>query len=72
MSRILTFDEIRNNPEIQTYLEFTDKAFAVMGYKEHGQGHALRSATTAENVLKAWGTVQENKSLSKLPHICMI
>jgi len=26
-----------------------------MGYKEHGQGHAMRSAETAKNVLKSLG-----------------
>ncbi|MDR2252118.1 MAG: HD domain-containing protein [Endomicrobium sp.] len=66
MSEILTFEEIINNPEIQTYLEFTDKAFAIMGYKEHGQGHALRSAMTAENVLKSLGYSVREQELAKI------
>jgi metal-dependent HD superfamily phosphatase/phosphodiesterase len=66
MSKILTFEGIRNNPEIQTYLEFTDKAFAIMGYTEHGQGHALRSATTAENVLKSLGSSAREQELAKI------
>jgi metal-dependent HD superfamily phosphatase/phosphodiesterase len=66
MNKILTFEGIRNNPEIQTYLEFTDKAFAIMGYKEHGQGHALRSAMTAENVLKSLGYSAREQELAKI------
>jgi metal-dependent HD superfamily phosphatase/phosphodiesterase len=66
MSEILTFEGIRNNPEIKTYLEFTDKAFSIMGYKEHGQGHAFRSATTAENVLKSLGYSTREQELAKI------
>jgi hypothetical protein len=33
-----------------TYLDFADNAFVVMGYKEHGQWHAMRSAQTAKNI----------------------
>ncbi|MDR2396042.1 MAG: HD domain-containing protein [Endomicrobium sp.] len=66
MNEILTFEGIRNNPEIQTYFEFTDNAFAVMGYKEHGHGHALRSAETAENILKSLGYNQREQELAKI------
>jgi metal-dependent HD superfamily phosphatase/phosphodiesterase len=66
MNEILTFDGIRNNPEIQTYLEFTDNAFAIMGYKEHGQGHAMRSAETAENILKSLGSSIRDQELVKI------
>jgi metal-dependent HD superfamily phosphatase/phosphodiesterase len=63
---LLTFEGIRDNLEIQTYLEFTDKAFAIMGYTEHGQGHALRSAMTAENVLKSLGYSVREQELAKV------
>ncbi|MDR1122888.1 MAG: HD domain-containing protein [Endomicrobium sp.] len=66
MNKMLTFEGVRNNPEIQTYLEFTDKAFAIMGYKEHGQGHALRSAATAESVLKGLGCSAREQELAKI------
>jgi metal-dependent HD superfamily phosphatase/phosphodiesterase len=66
MNEILTFEGIINNPEVQIYLEFTDNAFAIMGYKEHGQGHAMRSAETAENILKSLGYSTRNQELAKI------
>ncbi|MDR0977840.1 MAG: HD domain-containing protein [Endomicrobium sp.] len=66
MNDILTFKGIRSNSEIQTYLEFTDKAFALMGYKEHGQGHAIRSAETAGKVLKSLGYSKREQELTKI------
>ncbi|MDR3195189.1 MAG: HD domain-containing protein [Endomicrobium sp.] len=66
MSELLTFEGIKSSPEIQTYLEFTDKAFAIMGYKEHGQGHAMRSADTAENILKSLDCGAREQELAKI------
>jgi metal-dependent HD superfamily phosphatase/phosphodiesterase len=66
MSKILTFEEIKNNPEIEAYIESTDRAFALLGYKEHGQGHAMRSAQTAENILKSLGYTQREQVLAKI------
>jgi metal-dependent HD superfamily phosphatase/phosphodiesterase len=66
MNKVLTFEGIKNNPEIQTYLEFTDRAFAILDYKEHGQGHAMRSAQTAENILKSLGYTQREQVLAKI------
>jgi HD-GYP domain-containing protein (c-di-GMP phosphodiesterase class II) len=60
----MTFEGLRNNYEIQTYFEFTDNAFAVMAYKEHG--HALGSAETAENIVKMLGYNQRQQELAKI------
>ncbi|MDR1696204.1 MAG: HD domain-containing protein [Endomicrobium sp.] len=66
MKQELSFESIRNNKEIQTYLEFTDAAFAQMGYKEHGQSHALYSAEIAEQILKYLGYTKREQELAKI------
>jgi metal-dependent HD superfamily phosphatase/phosphodiesterase len=66
MDEILTFEEIKNNPEIRTYFEFMDKTFALMGYKEHGRGHALYSAEITERILKCLGYSKREQELAKI------
>ena len=66
MKKELTFESIKNNKEIQTYLEFTDMAFAQMGYKEHGQSHAMYSADIAEQILKYLGYGKREQELAKI------
>lgn len=66
MKKELKFDNIINNKEVQTYLEFTDKAFAQMGYKEHGQSHALYAAEVAEQILKYLGYSKKEQELAKI------
>ncbi|MDR3253675.1 MAG: HD domain-containing protein [Endomicrobium sp.] len=66
MDEILTFETIKNNPEIQVYLEFTDKAFALTDYKDHGRGHALHAANIAEQILKCLGYSKREQELAKI------
>ncbi len=66
MKNELTFDYIFNNKEIRTYLEFTDMAFSQMGYKEHGQRHALYAADIAEQILKYLGYSKREQELAKI------
>jgi metal-dependent HD superfamily phosphatase/phosphodiesterase len=66
MSEMLTFEAIKNNIEIQTYLEFTDKAFALVGCVEHGILHAMYSAEVAERVLKNLGYSAREQELAKI------
>jgi metal-dependent HD superfamily phosphatase/phosphodiesterase len=66
MQQTLTFDEIKNNAEVQTYLKYADHAFSCMGYKEHGLGHALYSATVACQVLRDLGYNQIKQELAKI------
>jgi metal-dependent HD superfamily phosphatase/phosphodiesterase len=66
MNEELTFHEIKNNPEVQAYLKFTDKAFAMMGYKEHGKDHALYAAEIAGQILKKLGYSERDQELAKI------
>ena len=52
---LLSFEDIKNNEEILTYLKFSDDYFASMGYKEHGLPHALFTAERASDILRQLG-----------------
>jgi len=66
MNEQLTFENIKNNKEIQTYLEFTDRAFESVGYKEHGKSHAAYSADIASQILKYLGYGEREQELAKI------
>jgi metal-dependent HD superfamily phosphatase/phosphodiesterase len=66
MSAELTFENIKNSKEIKSYLEHTDRAFALLGYKEHGISHASYCADTAEQILKYLGYGEREQELAKI------
>ena len=46
----LTFEEIRENKEVQTYLQMGNDALGVIGFTEHGFAHAGICAATAAQI----------------------
>ncbi|HQC35741.1 MAG TPA: HD domain-containing protein [Bacillota bacterium] len=48
----MTYEEIRDNPKIRTYIEKADKSLLALGYTEHGFAHATMVATRAAYILK--------------------
>ncbi|MCL1901277.1 MAG: HD domain-containing protein, partial [Firmicutes bacterium] len=66
MKKELTYEFIKNNKEIKTYLEFTDHAFAQMGYKEHGLRHSVFAAEIAGQILKYLSYSEKEQELAKI------
>ncbi|MCL2144725.1 MAG: HD domain-containing protein [Endomicrobia bacterium] len=66
MKKELTYDFIRENKEIRTYLNFTDFAFSKMGYKEHGLRHSIFAAEIAGQILKYLDYSEKEQELAKI------
>jgi metal-dependent HD superfamily phosphatase/phosphodiesterase len=49
---IVTFDTVRENPRVKTFVRKADEALAEIGYTEHGERHVGLVAHIAYNVLK--------------------
>ena len=47
---MLTFEEIRKNEEINTYITQADRSLAAMGYTEHSFAHVTKGADTAKYI----------------------
>lgn len=47
----ITFESIRKDPDVKSFLEKTDKYLEKLGYTEHGSRHAWIVANTAKNIL---------------------
>ena len=48
---MLTFDEIRHNADINTYITAADHSLAALGFTEHSFAHVGKVANTAAYIL---------------------
>ena len=55
MYKDITFEEIRNNKEIATYISMADQSLASMGYTDHSFGHVLKCAKVVKDILTTFG-----------------
>ena len=63
---MLTFEEIRKNEEINTYIKQADRSLAAMGYKEHSFAHVTKVADTAKYILETLGYPEREVELAKI------
>ena len=54
-SNVITYQDVKNNKEIQTYISSADKILGVSGYTKHDLGHVCKVAETADYILKELG-----------------
>lgn len=47
----MTYEEIKNNEEIKTYIKHADETMYEMGYTEHGFSHAGKVSAVAKEIL---------------------
>lgn len=52
---MVTFDEIKKNHEIKTYIQASNNVLGAVGYTEHGFAHAMRTADIASRILRETG-----------------
>ncbi|MBE5787288.1 MAG: HD domain-containing protein [Clostridiales bacterium] len=65
MSQI-TFEQVRNDPEVRTYIERADAVMVAIGYTEHSFAHVTRVADTAARILAALGFSQREQELARI------
>ena len=69
---MLTFEEIRKNPEIKTYIERSNEVLGAVGFTEHGFPHALRTSDIASRILRELGYDARTCELAQIAAICTI
>lgn len=63
---MITFKDIRNNAEINTYIEKADQSLDALGYTEHSTVHVRRVAATAKNILLSLGYPERDAELAQI------
>ena len=63
---MMTYEQIKENPTIQTYIAQADKSLAALGYTEHSYAHVTRVAEMAGYILETLGYDEHTVELSKI------
>ena len=56
---MLTFEQIKNNPTIRTYIQRADESLIALGYTEHSFAHVTMVAEMAGTILETLGYTGE-------------
>ena len=51
----MTFNDIKKNSEINTYIEYADQYLEEVGYTEHAYNHLYRCVKVTEYILETLG-----------------
>ena len=63
---MLTFQEVKRNEAIRTYIQRADESLTALGYTEHSFAHVTQVAETAGYILEAMGYPARTVELAKI------
>ncbi len=63
---MITFDDIKNNETINTYIIKADESLKAIGYTEHGFAHVTKVANDASLILETLGYDERTVTLAKI------
>lgn len=63
---MITYEDIKNSKEIQTYIKKADEALVVLGYTEHSFAHVGKVASQAQQILLELGYDDRTAELAKI------
>jgi len=63
---MLTFEEIKNNEEIKTYITKADESLCALGFTEHSFAHVTRTAEDAGYILRTLGYSERDVALAQI------
>lgn len=66
MNKQVTFEDVRNAPEVRTYITQADASLISMGYTEHSFAHVSRCAQVAADILTRLGYDPRQVELAKI------
>lgn len=62
----MTYEEIRENPDIRTYIQMADASLAQLGYTEHSFAHVTAVAEKAGYILETLGFPARTAELARI------
>ena len=63
---MVTFKDVKNNPDIRAYISKADESLIALGYTEHSFAHVTKVATTAAKILHTLGYSEHEIELVKI------
>lgn len=62
----ITFEDVRNNPAVSTYIKKADESLIARGYTEHSFAHVTRVAEDASRILLTLGYDEREAELARI------
>ena len=63
---MITYEQIRSNPDINTYIRKADESLIALGFTEHSFAHVMHVAETAGYILETMGYDERTVELAKI------
>ena len=63
---MITFEDVKNNEEIRTYINLADQSLLALGFTEHSLAHVTKVSHDAEYILKTLGRDEHTVELAKI------
>lgn len=63
---MITFEEIKNNEHIKTYIKKADESLIALGYTEHSFAHVAKVSEMAKNILLELGYSKRDAELAQI------
>lgn len=63
---MLTYEDVKNNPDIREYIEAADRSLLALGYTEHSYAHVGKVADCAVYILKTLGYPEHDVELARI------
>ena len=63
---MITVEQVRNNPQVRTYIQKADEALAALGYTEHSFAHGGKVAKKAREILLTLGYSPREAELAEI------
>ena len=63
---MITFEEIKHNEEVRTYISRADESLIALGYTEHSFAHVTKVAETAKYILETLGYSRHDVELVQI------
>ncbi len=62
----ITFEEVRNNEAVKTYIQKADESLIALGYTEHSFAHVTKVAKIASDILLTLGYSERDAELARI------
>lgn len=62
----LSFEAVKNNPTVRSYIQQADLSLTALGYTEHSFAHVTKAAVTAAQILKSTGHSPREQELAAI------
>lgn len=63
---MIRFEDVKNSPEINSFIKAGNEVLGELGYTEHGFGHAMKCATLAGSIVEEFGGSEREAELARI------